>query len=78
MAFWDQHLDVYYAGAYVQGAQAVAALGDPAAVDCALRHLVAARAFDVATPADVLAAATVVRPDAGAVLGPFGVLDGAG
>jgi hypothetical protein len=74
MAYWDAHPAAYYAGVYVQGAQAVAALGPPEAVDCALAHLVAAEAFGIATPADLLAAARLVHPDPEAVLAPFGVV----
>lgn len=73
MEFWEQHLDAYYLGVYVQGARALAALGATADVDCALRRYVAAEAFAIATPAPLLAALTSVFPDASAVLVPFGV-----
>jgi aminopeptidase N len=72
MSYWDQHLGDYYEGAYVQGAQALAALGDPDAVDCALRQYVARNAHGVATPADLLDALTPVFPDARATLERFG------
>jgi hypothetical protein len=56
MTFWEGRQADYYRGVYVQGAQALAALGDPDRVDCALRHYVAANAFGIARPADVATA----------------------
>jgi hypothetical protein len=73
MTYWDARPGTYYAGAYVQGAQALAALGDPSLVDCALRVYVAQEAHQIARPRDLLAAASAVFPDAPAVLARFGV-----
>lgn len=73
MRFWDGRLGSYYRGVYVQGAAALAALGDPAKVDCALALYVAREAHDVATQADLVDALTVVFPDAAAVLGRYGI-----
>jgi hypothetical protein len=56
MTFWEGRQADYYRGVYVQGAQALAALGEPDLVDCALRHYVAANAFGIARPADVATA----------------------
>jgi hypothetical protein len=74
MTFWEGHQSSYYRGVYVQGAQALAALGDADSVDCALRHYAAAKAFTIARPADLIAATAAVFPDAAATLGRFGVV----
>jgi len=74
MTFWDAgRASAYYRGVYVQGTQAVAALGPADRVDCALRHLVARQAYRVATTRDVIESLRVVFPDAAAVLGRFGI-----
>ncbi|HEX2024715.1 MAG TPA: M1 family aminopeptidase [Acidimicrobiales bacterium] len=73
MTYWDARPGAYYAGAYVQGAQALAALGDPSLVDCALRVYVAQEAHQVARPRDLVAATAAVFPDAAATLARFGV-----
>jgi hypothetical protein len=72
MTFWDQR-DDFYLGAYVQGAQALAALGDPPLVDCALALYAARNAHRIARPADLVAAASAVFPEAEAVLGRYGI-----
>ncbi|HEX2274140.1 MAG TPA: hypothetical protein VHG90_09745 [Acidimicrobiales bacterium] len=73
MTYWDARSSAYYPGVYVQGVQAMAALGDPALVDCALRVFVAQNAHRIATPADFVAAMRAVFPDAAAALAPFGI-----
>jgi hypothetical protein len=73
MAFWESHARSYYRGVYVQGAQAVAALGPPEQVDCALRQVVARNAHRIATTGDVIDALRVVFPDAPAVLARYGI-----
>ena len=73
MTFWNAHPDAYYRSVYVQGAQAVAALGAPDLVDCALRVYAAVNAHRIARPADLVAAAAAVFPDAEATLARFGV-----
>jgi hypothetical protein len=73
MTYWDPRSSAYYPGVYVQGVQAMAALGDPALVDCALRVFVAQNAHRIATPADFVAAMRAVFPNAGAALAPFGI-----
>jgi hypothetical protein len=72
-SYWDAFPGDYYADVYVQGVQALAALGPPAQVDCALRHYVATNAYRVARPADLLSALGTVFPNAAAVLARFGV-----
>lgn len=73
MRYWNGRSS-YYRGVYIQGALAVAALGEPDRVDCALRHFVARNAFRTATPQDLLASLEVVFPDARAVLSRFGAI----
>jgi hypothetical protein len=73
MPFWDQRTSVFYPGVYVQGAQALGSLGDPALVDCALRVYVAQNAHRIATPTDLVAAARAVFPDAAETLAAWGI-----
>jgi hypothetical protein len=73
MTYWEPRQSSYYRGVYVQGTQALAALGDPGLVDCALRHYVARNAFRIARPADLVAAMQAVFSDALARMAPYGV-----
>jgi hypothetical protein len=73
MTYWESRQSSYYRGVYVQGAQALMALGPHDAVDCAMRHVVARNAYRVAKPADVIAALSVVFPGAAAVFARYGV-----
>ena len=73
MSFWTLRPLFYQDGVYTQGAQALAALGPPELVDCALRVYVAQNAYRIATPADLVAAASSVFPDAAPTLAGFGV-----
>jgi hypothetical protein len=73
MAFWERRSEAYYAGVYLQGAQALVALGDLARVDCALRLYAATAAHRVARPADLVAALTRVFPAAPQVLAGYGL-----
>jgi hypothetical protein len=73
MTYWERRQSSYYRSVYVQGAQALMALGPLDKVDCALRHVVARNAYRVARPADVIAALSVVFPDAAAVFARYGV-----
>lgn len=52
MTYWDAHSSSYYRGVYVQGAQALSALGEVAVVDCVLAHYTARFAHRIATPHD--------------------------
>jgi len=63
MTYWQAHQSSYYRGAYIQGAQALAALGPIDRVDCALRVYVARNAYRIARPHDLIAAAQVVFAD---------------
>jgi aminopeptidase N len=72
MTFWNGRSS-YFRGVYVQGAQALAALGSPDAVDCGLRIFVARNAHRVARVDDLVRSLETVFPDARAVLGRFGV-----
>ncbi|MGH9281828.1 MAG: hypothetical protein ACRD0S_02705, partial [Acidimicrobiales bacterium] len=73
MVFWEPRQSIYYRSVYVQGAQALAALGDPDLVDCALRIYVARNAYRVARPRDLVDAADDVFPNAAEVLARYGV-----
>lgn len=74
MTYWEAGRgSAYYRSVYVQGAQAVAALGDPDRVDCALRLHVARNAHRLATNASFIDAVDDVFPDARATLERFGI-----
>ncbi len=73
MSFWADKSQLYDDGVYTQGAQALAALGDPALVDCALRVYVAVNAYRIARQPDLVRAAAAVFPDAAATLASYGV-----
>jgi hypothetical protein len=73
MSYWAPRAGSYYRSVYVQGALALDALGDADLVDCALRHLVARDAFEIATNASVIEALQTVFPDAGSVLARYGI-----
>ncbi|MGH9181778.1 MAG: M1 family aminopeptidase, partial [Acidimicrobiales bacterium] len=73
MTFWESRQSAYYRSVYVQGAQALAALGDPGLVDCGLALYVARTAHRVARPADLVAAAAAVFPDAETTLARYGL-----
>jgi hypothetical protein len=73
MTYWEPRAAVYYRSVYVQGVQALAALGAADLVDCALRQLVARQSYRVARNADVIAALSTVFPDAANVLAAYGI-----
>ena len=73
MSFWTIRPLFYQDGVYTQGAQALGSLGPPEMVDCALRVYVAQNAYRIATPADLVAAASAVFPDAAQKLAGFGI-----
>jgi aminopeptidase N len=73
MTYWEAHPSSYYRGVYVQGAQAVAALGAPDLVDCALRQHVARNAHRIATSRDAIDAIRTVFADAEATLARYGI-----
>ena len=65
MSFWDSRgFEKLRLGVYVQTVQALAELGDPATVDCALRQFVVENAYRTTTPRDLLAALQAFFPDA--------------
>lgn len=75
MRYWDRFSeDAYFAAVYAQGLQALAKLGPPAKVDCALRLYAAANAYSIATPGDLVAALAKVFPNAKRVLAAYGVV----
>ena len=72
MTYWARQGASYYRSVYVQGAQALDALGDVAAVDCVLAHHVAKFAHRIATPEEFGATAEAVIPGARATLNRYG------
>jgi len=73
MAFWEVRQPVYYRSVYVQPVKALAALGPPERVDCALRLYVARNAYRVARPADLVEAVSAVFPGGATTLARFGI-----
>ena len=74
MTFWETRQSAYYRSVYVQPAVALAALGSADLVDCALRHYVAAEAYDIARDDDLLRSLELIFPGARATLAPFGLV----
>lgn len=72
MTYWERHISSYYRSVYVQGVQALAAMGDVAAVDCVLAHYVAEWAHRIATPEAFGAKADAVIPGARTTLNRYG------
>jgi len=54
MSYWARFPRAYFWGVYEEGTNALRSLGDDSAVDCALRHYVARRAYSIAQPGDLL------------------------
>lgn len=73
MTFWEPKQAIYYASVYIQGAQAVAALGPSDLVDCALRRYVALNAYRVATDRSFIDAVDDIFPNAAATVGRYGI-----
>jgi hypothetical protein len=73
ITYWNSHASSYYRGVYAQTPQALAALGPPDLVDCALRQYVARYAYRIAKPADLIDVLTQVFPAAPAVLARYGL-----
>jgi hypothetical protein len=73
MSFWDgRSFEELRLGVYVQGVQALASLGPPAQVDCALRLFVGQTAYRIASPVDLVTALRASFPDAEAKLTAYG------
>lgn len=75
--YWQQHSGSFYRGVYIQGAQALATLGDAVggldAVDCVLRRYVLENTHSVAEPSDLVAAFQAhTGVDPGPALAQFG------
>jgi hypothetical protein len=69
MSFWQaRDFDTIRRGLYVQTAQALAALGETAKIDCALRQFVVRNAYRTAVPQNLLAALDAYFPQAKAKL----------
>jgi hypothetical protein len=73
MSYWDRFgFETLRLGVYVQTVQALASLGEPGAVDCALRLFVVRNAYRTATPPDLLGALNMFFPDAEMKLTAYG------
>ena len=73
MSFWDDFdTALFVDGVFTQGVQALASLGEPEAVDCALRLYAADNAYKIADPRDLLRALEVLFPDARQKLEGYG------
>jgi len=73
MPYWGGvSRSLYNQGVYIQGAKALATLGDLDLVDCALRVYVARNAYRIARPADLIASLSTVFPQAAPTLASFG------
>jgi hypothetical protein len=72
LTYWGTNRSFYNSGVYIQGAKALASLGDLNLVDCGLRIYVARNAYRIARPADLINAMAAVFPNAPQVLANFG------
>jgi hypothetical protein len=72
LTYWGTNRSVYNSGVYIQGAKALASLGDLNLVDCALRVYAARNAYRIARPGDLIAAMATVFPQAPQTLASFG------
>jgi hypothetical protein len=73
MTFWESRGRAYYAGVYLQSAQALLALGGVERVDCALRLYTADAAYRIARPADLFAVLARVFPHTAEVMAGYGL-----
>ena len=73
MSYWDRRSNAYFYGVYGEGLKALRSLGNPNAVDCALRRYVARRAYALAQPRDLLAELNRVIPGAERRLRAWGI-----
>jgi Peptidase family M1 domain len=74
MTFWDRlGFPAFFTGLMAQGVQALAMLGDPATVDCALRLYGQTNAYGIATNDKLLTALQGFFPAAEAILAGYGV-----
>jgi hypothetical protein len=75
LAYWGSNHSLYNQGVYIQGAKALATLGNGNydLVDCGLRIYTARNAYRIARPGDLIAAMSAVFPNAAQTLANFGV-----
>jgi hypothetical protein len=72
LTYWGNNHSLYNQGVYIQGAKALATLGNLDLVDCALRVYVARNAYRIARPGDLFAAVATVFPQGPQTLSSFG------
>jgi hypothetical protein len=73
VSYWGRRERAYFAHTYGGGIRALASLGPPARVDCALRLYAARNAYRIAAPGDLLDALNSVFPGAERHLRRFGI-----
>jgi hypothetical protein len=73
VSYWGRRERAYFAHTYDGGVRALASLGPPARVDCALRLYAARNAYRIARPGDLLDALNSVLPGAERRLRRFGI-----
>lgn len=73
LTYWTRFPRAYFWGVYEEGANALRSLGDDDAVDCALRHYVARRAYSIAQPRDLLDELNRFIPGAAGRLHAWGI-----
>lgn len=73
MTYWETRASSYYRSVYLQPAAALAGIGPPELVDCALARYVAANAHRIAGPEDFAAAFDAVFPDWREAVAPAGL-----
>jgi Peptidase family M1 domain len=73
VTYWSRFPQGYFYGVYDEGVNALSSLGDDDAVDCALRHYAARRAYSIAQPRDLLDELNRVIPDAESRLRAWGI-----
>jgi hypothetical protein len=73
LAYWQHERRWYFYGVYGAGVKALHSLGHDDAVDCALRHYVARRAYSIAQPGDLLDQLNRFIPGAERRLRPWGI-----
>jgi hypothetical protein len=74
MTFWDRlGFPAFFTGLMAQGVQALAMLGDPTTVDCALRLYAQTNAYGIATNDKLVTALQGFFPNAEAILAGYGV-----
>ncbi len=76
MTYWESRSSSYYRSVYVQPAAALARIGDPGLIDCALAHYVASHAHTIAAPDDLWRSLDATFVDWATAMAPAGLVPG--